>query len=315
LGFLTYGISSLSINWNPRHNTLRIRGFRPDPSPWRPENVIEFPGNVSHSHLYRTPTPFYGKKVVVVGAGPSGTDIALELMSCGVDVLLSHAKADGSSKYGGIVPEVAPVVRCLSDSSVVLENGDIIPNVDELLLCTGYSYSLPFVAEECGLRVTEDTRAINGLFMHCLSAVHPTLAVIGMVFKVVPFPLFEDQAAFVAALLQAQVPFDVSQETISKLCSAEKKGRDPSAPEKYLHCLNDRQWDYRRTLAGWSGRRMPSDCVKEIYNDSRTARANNPVTYRNREYKVLGDGPGQWRVIMGGNDVTGLIDSLERVIH
>jgi hypothetical protein len=252
---------------------------------------------------------------VVIGAGPSGTDIALELERSGVDVVLSHANGDGLSKYGGRVPEVAPVVRCLSDSSVVLENGDIIPNVDELLLCTGYSYNFPFLTEECGLRVTEDTRAVNGLFMHCLSAAHPTLAVIGMVFKVVPFPLFEDQAAFAAALLQARVPFDVSQGAMAMLLFLERKGRDPTEPEKYLHCLNDRQWEYRRTLAGWSGRRMPTESVKEVYNDSRTARANNPITYRNREYKILGDGPGEWRVSMDGNDVTGLLDPKEGLIH
>jgi hypothetical protein len=245
---------------------------------------------------------------VVLGAGPSGTDIALELLSNGADVVLSRKNADGSSRYGGVVPEVAPVVRCLPDSSLVLANGDVISNVDELLLCTGYSYSLPFLTEESGLQVTRDGRVIRGLFMQCVSAAHPTLSVIGMVYKVLPFPLFEDQVAFATGLLLARVPFDITPETIDKLCNNERNQRDPTEPEKYLHCLNDTQWDYRRTLAGWVGRKLPSEVVKEIYNDSRAARAANPLTYRDREYAALGDRPGEWVVTADGRDITGLLD-------
>ena len=39
----------------------------------------EFPGLMMHSHNYREPKPFKGKRVVIIGASNSGTDIALEV--------------------------------------------------------------------------------------------------------------------------------------------------------------------------------------------------------------------------------------------
>jgi cation diffusion facilitator CzcD-associated flavoprotein CzcO len=38
-----------------------------------------FQGNIMHSHAYREAKPFKGQRVLVVGAGPSALDIALEL--------------------------------------------------------------------------------------------------------------------------------------------------------------------------------------------------------------------------------------------
>ncbi|XP_013410014.1 dimethylaniline monooxygenase [N-oxide-forming] 5-like [Lingula anatina] len=49
----------------------------------------EFRGQVMHAHDYRTPAGFEGKKVVVIGAGNSGGDIAVELSRVRSQVFLS----------------------------------------------------------------------------------------------------------------------------------------------------------------------------------------------------------------------------------
>ena len=43
-----------------------------------------------HSHDYRYPEVFQGKGVVVLGAGPSGQDISLEIAKCAEIVYLCH---------------------------------------------------------------------------------------------------------------------------------------------------------------------------------------------------------------------------------
>jgi cation diffusion facilitator CzcD-associated flavoprotein CzcO len=48
-----------------------------------------FDGPILHSSLYRNPSPFAGKRVLVVGFGNSGGEIALDLAEAGVDVTLS----------------------------------------------------------------------------------------------------------------------------------------------------------------------------------------------------------------------------------
>jgi cation diffusion facilitator CzcD-associated flavoprotein CzcO len=48
-----------------------------------------FAGPILHSSFYRDPTPFAGKRVLVVGYGNSGAEIGLDLAEAGIDVTLS----------------------------------------------------------------------------------------------------------------------------------------------------------------------------------------------------------------------------------
>jgi cation diffusion facilitator CzcD-associated flavoprotein CzcO len=54
---------------------------------WR--GMETFGGLVLHSSIYRNPAPFAGKRVLVVGYGNSGAEIALDLAGAGIDVSLS----------------------------------------------------------------------------------------------------------------------------------------------------------------------------------------------------------------------------------
>jgi cation diffusion facilitator CzcD-associated flavoprotein CzcO len=54
---------------------------------WR--GMETFDGPILHSSQYRNPAPFAGKRVLVVGFGNSGAEIALDLAEAAVDVALS----------------------------------------------------------------------------------------------------------------------------------------------------------------------------------------------------------------------------------
>jgi cation diffusion facilitator CzcD-associated flavoprotein CzcO len=60
-------------------------------SPHRPvwPDMAAFGGELLHSSAYRNPAPYSGKRVLVVGFGNSGGEIALDLANAGVDVTLS----------------------------------------------------------------------------------------------------------------------------------------------------------------------------------------------------------------------------------
>ena len=45
-----------------------------------------------HSHDYRHPEVFTGKHLVILGAGPSGVDICLNVANCAEKVYLSHKR-------------------------------------------------------------------------------------------------------------------------------------------------------------------------------------------------------------------------------
>ena len=60
-------------------------------APYRPSwpGSETYPGSVVHSSDYRNPAPYAGKRVLVVGFGNSGGEIALDLANAGVDVTLA----------------------------------------------------------------------------------------------------------------------------------------------------------------------------------------------------------------------------------
>ncbi|RMF02211.1 MAG: NAD(P)/FAD-dependent oxidoreductase, partial [Bacteroidetes bacterium] len=59
--------------------------------PFRPhfQNEEDYVGKILHSHDYQNPEPFIGKKVLVVGMGNSGAEIALDLCEQGVNTTIS----------------------------------------------------------------------------------------------------------------------------------------------------------------------------------------------------------------------------------
>lgn len=54
-------------------------GHYNDPYMIKLEGQEKFKGEISHSHTYRKPEPFTGKRVLCIGAGPSGLDLALQI--------------------------------------------------------------------------------------------------------------------------------------------------------------------------------------------------------------------------------------------
>jgi cation diffusion facilitator CzcD-associated flavoprotein CzcO len=60
-------------------------------SPHRPTwpGLEKYSGAVNHSSDYRNPAPFAGRRVLVVGFGNSGGEIALDLADAGVDVVMA----------------------------------------------------------------------------------------------------------------------------------------------------------------------------------------------------------------------------------
>lgn len=52
--------------------------------------IETFSGDSMHSHDYRTPQKYIKKNVFVLGAGPSGIDIGIEISHYAQHVYLSH---------------------------------------------------------------------------------------------------------------------------------------------------------------------------------------------------------------------------------
>ena len=158
-----------------------------------------YPGLISHSKTYRSPESFKGKKVLVVGGGPSGSDIGSQVMAVCKKPLLNSVQTSALIKLGGgDKVEVPPIAEYLPDErSVRFGDGRIEMDIDAIIYCTGYLYSYPFLKSLEPPLVTTGRRVI-GLYKQLFHIGHPTLAFTALSQKVIPFPLSEAQAAVIS---------------------------------------------------------------------------------------------------------------------
>lgn len=96
---------------------------------------------------------------------------------------------------------------------IVMKDGELLPHADEIVYCTGYEYSFPFLGMESG--ISTEGRRVSPLYKHMfVPALGPSLSLIGLTFHVIPFPLFEYQAKYLARLLskRSELPSKLEME-------------------------------------------------------------------------------------------------------
>lgn len=160
------------------------------------------PSAILHSKNYRIPEPFKGKKVIVVGNGPSGLDIARQVSPVSDRVYLSVRHPTPPDKVHHIgVTEVPRIVEFVPEKrAVIFEGGMTEEDIDAVIYCTGFFFSFPFLTELLKPNILTTGKGIRGLYQHLFLIRHPTLAFAGLLIKTVPWPVAENQAAVLGAV-------------------------------------------------------------------------------------------------------------------
>lgn len=262
-----------------------------------------FAGVIMHSHFYRRPDAFRGKRVLCLGAGPSGVDISLDVAAVAAShqpVYLSQcgvkSMAEAPPPRGGVQPCPA-LARVTGADTVRLADGTTL-QLDAIVLCTGYRFSFPFMSlAEMGIAVTHGGRVVEPLYRHMVPVHRPTLPLIGTPFSVLPFPLFEYQVRYMSAVFRGSVALPSETEMRRAVEEEAERRRAFGVAAHHLHKLGDEQWEYDRRLADAGGAVPgPTLAVQAVYNDASVHRKRDALTYREREYIMSGDGPEDWAV-------------------
>lgn len=159
------------------------------------------PNIITHSKNYRRPEPYKGKKVVVVGNGPSGLDLARQISNGGAQVLLSVHQPTAPEKLQHVgASELGEITEFLpSTRAIRLIDGSVEENVDAVIYCTGFLFTYPFLPSLAPKLLTTG-QGVHGLYKHLFLTAHTTLAFPGLLMKAVPFPVSEAQGAALAAV-------------------------------------------------------------------------------------------------------------------
>ncbi|CEG41973.1 flavin-binding monooxygenase-like protein [Plasmopara halstedii] len=273
------------------------------PSTQSIKGIEHFRGKVTHSKSYRTPEAYQGKRVVVIGRGPSGQDISLELARCGaaevfVTMLDFNSNEIDSQDRRFMKPAISHITE---NGSVELIDGSIIASPDEIMHCTGYLYTVKdfFPSEllfpEASprpnglsdeimadlLKCTEDGSAVAPVYKQLFAIEDPTAAFVGLPFSNLPFLCFQLQARWIArvfcdsSLLPSKA--DMYADFFAYVGTLENGARK-------LHQLGVRQKDYFTELANLSNFKVDRE-IYEMYEDACYLRQNFPYSYRSAEFR------------------------------
>lgn len=187
-----------------------------------------YPSIIIHSKNYHSAEAFRDKKTVIVGNGPSGLDIAYQIsrVSKGQSLLsVRHETPPAKLKHTGC-REIAEIEEFLVDErGVRLKDGSVEHDIDAIVFCTGFRYSLPFLNDFEEDIITKGT-CVHGLYKHLFHIEHPTIVFPALNMRIVPFPFSETQAAVFSAIWSNNLRLPPKPEMVQWNKEAEEAGGD-----------------------------------------------------------------------------------------
>jgi len=244
----------------------------------------EYEGELIHSHNYRKPEQFEDLRVLILGGGASGTDIAVEVAGKASKVYLAHNNPPLRSKMPPNVQQVKGVQECGGGLKLKLNDGSEV-EAEAVILATGYHYNFPFLDPECGVRV--ENRVVQPLYKHLISIAHPTLAFVGLPVQICPFPQFDLQVRYFVKTLvgEARLPSSVDMEK-DRQEEIRYRREALGMPDKYFHKMGTLQWDYNREMARLGGLEPLPDATENLYMAVHERRQADLVTYKKDTWKL-----------------------------
>lgn len=222
-----------------------------------------YKGETMHSIAYDKPEAFAGKTVLCIGGRASGADLAREIAAHAHAVFLSDTVEPplDDTKIPVTQDKVTWVPKTLAvqpDGTIQFDlDCSVHPVVDMIIFCTGYDYSFPFVTEDSGLALDAalGNRRVSPLYEQFWHADCPNVVFLGLPHSVVPFPLFESQAAATVEQWRHWTLPNLAtrQEQAATDAVAGGEGKEDGRVPQDTHFLGGAQWDYFRRMAKYAG--------------------------------------------------------------
>lgn len=251
------------------------------------EGQKDFAGLQLHSHDYRSAAMFKGESVLVIGAGPSGTDITLEIAKVAKNVTWSHhLKQPPVAQFSDNVSQKPDVLKVTRSGAYFVDGS--YKDFSAIVYCTGYKYSFPFLSVDCGLEV--GANYVRPLYKHCLSINRPTLGLIGLPNFICPNQMFDLQVRFCLTFMLKRKPLPSTQEMLADMKHDIELREKRGVFENKAHFMGPGVQDlYYADLAASAEITPIRPVIAKIFGDALRFLENEPGDFRSRVFKILDD--------------------------
>ncbi|KAJ7126115.1 FAD/NAD(P)-binding domain-containing protein [Mycena epipterygia] len=238
----------------------------------------------SHSVWYIHPLPL-GDKILVVGGGPSGTDISAEMRNTCKTLIRSISGATCADSPGLKIR--GRTTKFGENGQVHFEDGSVENGVDYCILATGYQVSVPFLSSiiHSGIHppcpplprnLHNSTYNLFPLARHIFpiqAGFPPTsLVFMGLPVRVAPLPIMEAQAAAIMHAFAHPESFNADEEKSAVLAryaelGAPFDGNRAAIARVWSVFKDDEQFSYQDQLYEFAGEDIRVDqWRKDMYN-------------------------------------------------
>ncbi|XP_037047361.1 senecionine N-oxygenase [Bradysia coprophila] len=245
-----------------------------------------FKGQQIHSHDYRCPEPFKGETVLVIGAGPSGMDLANEISKVAIRVTLSHHhKTAPLTKFPDNV-DLKPDVKCLTETGVQFVDGSH-RNYSVIFYCTGYKYTFPFLSVDCGISV--DDNYVRPLYKHCMNINRPTMALIGLPYYVCASQMSDLQVRFCLKFITGQQQMPTKVEMIEDMEEDMRLRLEKGFKRRQAHMMGTDQDKYYDDLSRTARIDNLKPVMTKLHNESSQRFLDDLVNFRKDIFRIVDD--------------------------
>lgn len=237
------------------------------------------------------PDCFTGKKVLLVGARASGTDIMVEIASYADSVFMVYRNENRVEyRLPPNVEQLPSIVAIDTNGTIHFENG-VSRIVDDVILCTGYEYSYPFLTNESGIRV-ESGKRVAPLYKHIFNVLHPSMVFMGINYPLVPFPSFDVQVQLIISVLAGKIRLP-SQDKMKKDCEENySRQLEQGVPHRHTHRLI-KPFSFVEELAQMAGIEPLAPKYKLLYHTCKMQRKYDALNYKKYNYTLSENSSGR----------------------
>lgn len=150
-----------------------------------------------------------------------------------------------------------------------------------IYIFSGYKYTFPFLTSQCGIKIIGNR--VHPLYKQVININQPTMSLIGIPFRVCPFPMFDVQVRrctnqnsskpsyctfqvnFFLETLTGRFVLPSKEKMLEDLQREIDEKREKGVPEKHFHLVGLGQEEYFNDLADTAGIKRVPPVVCKIY--------------------------------------------------
>lgn len=180
--------------------------------------------------------------------------------------------------------EICPVVQEVTATGVVFEDGRCC-EVDTIILAVGYEYNFPFLSTSCGIHV--DNNHIHTLYKHIINVNHPTMAIIGMPYYVLPQLLYDLQSQFCMKFWSGEKRLPSRADMLKDADEDFQKRLDLGWTHRQAHKIERFSVEHHNELAEIAGVEPTPIVFQNLIFHFASASAKDFLNYRKDCYEIV----------------------------